>query len=281
MSAHELLALGTGSFLPTRQRNHSGHLLRWGSTGILFDPGEGTQRQMVFAGVPSKRVHVICLTHLHGDHCLGLPGVLQRLSADGVRRPVFLLYPASGQEHVDRLRGAGIRHEEVDLRPVPIQAGPQPVEVLRLRGLVISAAALDHRVDALGYRIQDEPRTGLDGEELARRGITGPLVGRLLRQGRVVVNGRVSLVEDVTVARRCASFAFVQDTRPCEGALRLADGVDTLVMEATYLDDLAGKADEYGHSTALATARLAARAGAARLIHWQRFARRLVNEQRW
>mgnify|MGYP000291046904 FL=1 len=131
MSGRELTALGTGSLVPTPERNHSGHYLRWGATGVLFDPGEGTQRQMTLAGVPARRIRIICLTHLHGDHCLGLPGVLQRLCLDRAPHPITLLYPASGQEYVDRLRAASIHHDELDLRPVPVDVGPEPVEVAR------------------------------------------------------------------------------------------------------------------------------------------------------
>ena len=265
VSERELIALGTGSLAPTRDRNQSGHLLRWGSAGILFDPGEGTQRQMILAGVPARRVRIICLTHLHGDHCLGLPGVLQRLSLDRVPHPVTLAYPAGGQKYVDRLRAASIYHDEVDLRLLPLRVGSEPVEVVRTSGLILSAAALAHRVDAVGYRVQDPPGRVFDPGALADRGIAGPLVGRLRREGSLDVDGVVTRLEDVTRERVPVSFALVQDTRPCEGARRLADGVDLLVMEATYLSDLADKAREYGHSTALEAGRLAAAAGARSL----------------
>ena len=79
MSQRELVVLGTASQAPTRSRNHNGYFLRWDSDGLLFDPGEGTQRQMLFAGVTASQVTRICITHFHGDHCLGLPGVLQRM----------------------------------------------------------------------------------------------------------------------------------------------------------------------------------------------------------
>ena len=92
-----------------------------------------------------------------------------------------------------------------------------------------------------------------------------PILGRLRREGSVDVGGVTTRLEEVTRERAAASFAFVQDTRPCEGARRLAEGVDLLVMEATYLSDLADKAREYGHCTALDAGRLAAAAGAARL----------------
>lgn len=96
MSVRELVVLGTASQVPTRYRNHNGYLLRWDGAGLLFDPGEGTQRQMLLAGVSATDVTRICVTHFHGDHCLDLPGVIQRLSLDGVPHPVDAHYPATG-----------------------------------------------------------------------------------------------------------------------------------------------------------------------------------------
>jgi ribonuclease Z len=80
VSDRQLVVLGTASQAPTRSRNHNGHLLLWDGEGLLFDPGEGTQRQMLFAGVTASRITRICITHFHGDHCLGLPGVLNATS---------------------------------------------------------------------------------------------------------------------------------------------------------------------------------------------------------
>ena len=86
----ELVILGTASQAPTRSRNHNGYFLRWDDEGLLFDPGEGTQRQMLFAGVTASQVTRICITHLHGDHCLGLPGVLARMSGPVMPRAASL-----------------------------------------------------------------------------------------------------------------------------------------------------------------------------------------------
>ena len=93
MSARELIVLGTASQSPTRHRNHNGYLLRWDAEGILFDPGEGTQRQFTLAGVSPATITRICITHFHGDHCLGLPGVILRMDLDHVRLPFA---PATG-----------------------------------------------------------------------------------------------------------------------------------------------------------------------------------------
>ena len=117
--------LGTASQAPTRTRNHNGYLLRWDGCGFLFDPGEGTQRQMLLAGVPSSAVHRVFLSHFHGDHCLGLPGVVQRMSLDGVGHPVAAHYPASGQVFFDRLRHATPFADLAEIREEPVSAdGP-------------------------------------------------------------------------------------------------------------------------------------------------------------
>ncbi len=120
MSARELVVLGTASQVPTRRRAHHGALLRWDGEGILLDPGEGTQRQLTLAGVAASSITRICLTHLHGDHCLGLPGVLQRLALDGVAGPVDLYFPAAGEEYVDRLLHASVAHRLPALRLHPV-----------------------------------------------------------------------------------------------------------------------------------------------------------------
>ena len=115
MSNRELVVLGTASQVPTRRRNHNGYFLRWDGEGLLFDPGEGTQRQMQFAGISASQIGRICITHFHGDHCLGLPGVLQRMSLDEVAREVHVCYPRSGAEMFERLRHAAIYRESVSL----------------------------------------------------------------------------------------------------------------------------------------------------------------------
>src|ERR671917_1435812 len=123
MSARTFFALGTGSQVPTRERNHNGYFVRWDDEGFLFDPGEGTQRQMTFAGVSASEITKIFITHFHGDHCLGLPGVLQRLSLDRIAHPVDVWYPASGQEFYDRLRRCALYNDTVDVRPHPVPEG--------------------------------------------------------------------------------------------------------------------------------------------------------------
>lgn len=262
MSGRDLVVLGTASQVPTRTRSHNGYLLRWDHEGLLFDPGEGTQRQFTHAGVSTSRVTRILLTHLHGDHCLGLPGVLQRLALDAAGREVPLHFPSSGRPWVERLCDASIgRRAPVQLEPVDdagatVADGPPR----------ITALPLEHRVPVLGYRVEDPPRVHLLADRLAEAGVAGPDAGLLLERGEVTVDGRTVTLEEVGEERRGRSAAVVMDTGVCDNALRLADGVDLLVCEATFLESESHLAREYGHLTARSAATIAREAGVGRLV---------------
>ena len=247
MSDRELVVLGTASQAPTRSRNHNGYLLLWDDEGLLFDPGEGTQRQMLFAGVAASRITRICITHFHGDHCLGLPGVLARMSLDRVPHPVEACYPAQNQEVFTRLRHAALFRDAVDLRERPAE-GAAPV--LRAAAFGVEARPLSHTIAALGYRLAEADGRRMLPDRLAAAGITGPDIGRLQREGRLVTGDRLVTADQVSEPRRGQRFAFIMDTRLCDAAFELADGADMVVCESTFADTEAGLAREYGHLTA-------------------------------
>ena len=249
----ELVVLGTASQVPTRTRNHNGYLLLWDGEGLLFDPGEGTQRQMILAGVSASQVTRICLTHVHGDHCYGLPGVLSRMALDGAEHRVELHYPASGDGVVRALVSLATGVLDLHLRPHGSAGEVAP-------GL--SVQPLRHRVECYGYRLVEPDGRTMLPERLAAAGVFGPEVGRLQREGRL---GQVR-VEEVSVVRPGQKFAFVMDTAPCAGAEELADGADLLVAECTFADEESELAAAYLHLTAGQAGQLAARAGARRLL---------------
>jgi ribonuclease Z len=264
MAARELIVLGTASQAPTRYRNHNGYLLRWDSEGILFDPGEGTQRQLTLAGASAPSITRICVSHFHGDHCLGLPGIVQRLSLDRIEHTVEVHYPASGQVFYDRLRHASLFDDRADVvgRPVAGDAvvvpGPAPFR--------LTARRLDHRVDAIGWRLEEPAGRRMLADRLAAAAIAGPDVGRLQRDGAITLAGRTVTLEEMSEPRPGQVFAFVMDTRLCAAAADLAAGADLLVCESTFLARDEALADAYGHLTADQAARLAAAAGVRRLV---------------
>lgn len=265
MSARELVVLGTASQAPTRARSHHACFLRWDAEGILLDPGEGTQRQMLLAGIPHSAITRICITHFHGDHCLGLPGVIQRLALERVEHPVDIYYPASGQEFLDRLRSASIFDDRAQLRLHPV-AGEGVVS--NAGAFRLAAVPLRHRVDTVGWRLEEPDAVRMLPDRLAALGVRGPAVGALVAAGSLTVDGRVVTLAEVSTRRRGQTFAFVMDTAPCEGADHLAAGADLLVAESTFLtaageDELAEIAK---HLTARQAGELAARAGARHLV---------------
>nr|WP_062340672.1 ribonuclease Z [Herbidospora sakaeratensis] len=259
MSNRELIVLGTSSAVPTRSRNHNGYFLRWDDQGFLFDPGEGTQRQMRLAGVSAHDVTTICVTHFHGDHCLGLPGVIQRIARDRVPHEVRAVYPASGETYWQRLRHATAFGDTSVVTPHPVEGA---VVTLPSGGLTLTARPLSHPVDAYGYRLDEPSGRRMIPAELARFGIGGAQVGALQREGRL---GEVTL-EQVSEPRRGQSMAFVMDTRLCDNVHELADGVDLLVVESTFLTPEAALAHDYGHLTAAQAGQVAADAGVRKLV---------------
>ena len=263
MSNRELAVLGTASQAPTRRRNHNGYFLRWDTEGLLFDPGEGTQRQMLFAGVTASQVTRICVTHFHGDHCLGLPGVLQRMSLDRVGHAVDAYYPGENGEVFGRLRHASLFHDTLTLREHPVSGDGPIAEAADFR---LEARALSHLVPTVGYRLAEPDGRRMLPQELVARGISGPDIGRLQRAGRLLAGGRLVTLEEVSEPRRGQRFAFIMDTRLCDAAFELADGADMLVCESTFADADAALARDYGHLTARQAGQIAAAAGARLLV---------------
>ncbi|MFB9376164.1 ribonuclease Z [Kineococcus gynurae] len=257
MAARELVVLGTSSQAPTRTRNHNGYVLRWDSTTLMFDPGEGTQRQMVLAGVASPRIERICVTHSHNDHCLGVPGVLARMALDAPGRRVALHGPDAALGHLGDL--VRVAQADVDVELSAVRPGAEPLDVA---GAALRGVALDHRVPAVGYRLDEPARPHLLRDRLAAAGIVGPDVGRLQREGEL----RGVKLAEVSVTRPGQSFAFVMDTRLCPGVEELLRGVDLAVVESTFLDRDARLAQDYAHLTARQAATAAARAGVRRLV---------------
>ena len=259
MSTRELVVLGTASQVPTRERAQHAAFLRWDGEGLLLDPGEGAQRQLLLAGVPASAVTRVCLSHLHGDHCLGLPGVVQRLSLDGVTRPVPVHYPASGHEHYERLRRASLFHDVTQVHGVPVTGSGVVAE-----GAfgTLEAVALDHGPETYGYRLVEPDGRRMVTERLVAAGVTGRRVGELQRLGRL---DGVTL-DEVSEPRRGQVFAFVMDTRLCDGVHELAAGADLLVIESTYLHADVALAEAHGHLTARQAATVAAETGVGTLV---------------
>jgi ribonuclease Z len=233
---------------------------------MLFDCGEGTQMQLLRTSLRLSRLRYVFVTHLHGDHVLGLPGLLGTLNLSRHDQPVSLFGPPGLARYMRDVGRAIHFHPVFPLEVFEVEPGI----VLETPAFTVEARRLNHRVVAFGYALEEKPRPGRFDVEAARRlGIPpGPLYGRLQRGEAVALDGgrRVEAHEVVGPARPGLRFCYCTDTGPSDGALRLARGADLLVHEATYTDDMAEEATARGHSTAAGAARVARAAEARRLL---------------
>ncbi len=267
MSIRDLIILGCSSQQPTRYRNHGAYLVRWNDEGLLFDPGEGTQRQFIFADIAPTVVSRIFISHFHGDHCLGLGSMLMRLNLDKVQHPIHCYYPASGKRYFDRLRYGTIYHETIQVIEHPIEKTGTGVQIIAEdEHFCIEAIFLDHGVDTLGFRVTERDSRKFDPAKLEAHQVVGPLVRQLQSAGQLVVNGKTVHLDDVSHIRHGESIAVVIDTRPCQAAIDIAKGARILLCESTYLDSERELAYDHRHLTAKDAATIAKKAGVEQLI---------------
>lgn len=263
MSVRDLIILGCSSQQPTRRRNHGAYLLRWNEEGLLFDPGEGTQRQFIFANISPPCVTRIFVSHFHGDHCLGLGSMLMRLNLDKVTHPIHCYYPASGKKYFDRLRYGTIYHENIHVIEHPIS---QEGVVHDDGKFCIEAYFLEHGVENLGYRIKEADTRKFDRSKLDQKGIRGPQVAQIKEHGQIEVDGTVVHLDEVSEVRTGDVFAIAIDTLPCKNLLKIANDAKLFLCEATYLESEKILAKRHRHLTAKQAAQAAAQAEAKHLV---------------
>ena len=259
----DLIILGSSSQQHTRTRNQGAYLVRWRKKGFLFDPGEGTQRQFIFARVAPTHVTDIFISHFHGDHCLGLGSMLMRLNLDKVPHPVHCYYPGSGQVYFERLRYGSIYHQTIQIVEHPIF---KEGIVHRDDDFCIEARFLEHGVDNVGWRITEADTRKFDKEKLTARGIIGPLVRTLEAEGELCIEGKKVNLDEVSHIRKGDVLAVAIDTLPCPAILDLARGAKLFLCESTYLEEHRTLAEKHAHLTARQAAQLAKEAGVQTLV---------------
>jgi ribonuclease Z len=256
--------LGTAASRPTVGRNVSGLAVQRDGDLMLFDCGEGTQRQMMRYGT-GFNVGAIFITHMHADHFLGVTGLLRTLGLQGRTDPLELYGPPGSRAILQTLVGLGVDRIsfEVPIREI------EPGHTVARAGYHLLAFAADHGPNALGYALIEDERLGRFDVERARAlGIPeGPLFGRLHKGETFVVDGRTIRPTDLVGAPRPGRrVVYSGDSRPCRAIAEVARCADLLVHECTFAEDEAERARETYHATAAGAARCARDAGARRLL---------------
>jgi ribonuclease Z len=264
----EITFLGTASAMPTRRRNVASLALRlpdrrevW-----LFDCGEATQHRLLISPLRPPQIRRIFISHLHGDHVYGLPGLLTSLGLLGAEGAVDVHGPAGLAELVETSLRVSHSFCSFPIHVHPLASGP----LLTDGDLAVRCAQLDHGVASFGFRIEEAPRPGrFDVARAAELGVPpGPLYGALKAGGSVTLaDGRRVEGASLTAPDEPGRVVTIcGDTRPCDAAVELARDADLLVHEATFGESRRAMAAERGHSTAAQAAEVARAAGARRLL---------------
>lgn len=268
MSYFSVTILGCGSATPTLRHMPSAQLVRYRQQAMLVDCGEGAQLQLRRYGCSFAKISHIFISHLHGDHFLGLPGLLSTMALHDVQGTVTVHTFAEG---------AGLLKNILDIlcreRPYKLQFDiidpANPGTVYSDANLEVVAFPLSHRVPCVGYLFREKPKKRhIDGESARFYGVPHYAMERLregadftLPDGRVIPNERLT-----TPADPAMSYAYCSDTTFSPRVAEAVKGIDVVYHEATYGDDQAHKARPRGHSTARQAGQVAAMAGASKLV---------------
>jgi ribonuclease Z len=259
------VVLGSGSAVPSPERNLCSIAMKIEGDVYLIDCGEGTQRQMMKLGISYGKVKMIMITHLHGDHIYGIPGLVYTLKQAERKEPLFIVGPKGIEERVRQLVG-----REIDFVKVKEIDGEwsQPIEEngRDKKNARFIAFPVEHKVQALGYAYIEGEKRRFDKEKCAELGIKGRDFGTLETKGEIEIKGKTIRIEDVTYKQEGKKVVFTGDTKYSKSVIAAAQGADILFHEGTFLEDMRDKADEDMHSTAGDAARVAKEADVKRLV---------------
>ncbi len=257
----EILFLGTSAAVPSRDRSTSCIAVREGADIALLDCGEGSQRQIMTSPYSFMKIQAILITHLHGDHVFGLPGLVQTMGLSGRKDPLTICGPKGLRAFFESTMTATGGEATYPITVEEVEGG----ESLALRGFNVYCFPVDHGIPAVGYILRGPPKPGkLDREKALALGVKdGPDMARL-KAGKPVNGVRPEDVVGPMIPG--TSVAYTGDTRPCPAIVEAVRDADVLIHEATYMDSETVNAHEHFHSTASQAARAAVDANVRHLV---------------
>jgi len=264
----ELTFLGTGSSIPTARRNHPAVLLKYKAENILVDCGEGTQRQFRQAHMNPCKVTKILISHWHGDHVLGLPGLLQTLNLNGYQGELIIYGPRGSKKKFQEMVGPYLgfskySDNKFDVVVKEVGAGV----VFDGDEFMVEAVEVDHGCPALAYSFIVKEKKRLDKGKLAKLKIpNSPLVGELVKGKVVEIGGKKVDGKKLMYVEPARKVAFVMDTAMSGDVVKLAKDSDVLISEATYSKEEQDIAKEHGHLTSVDAATIAKKAKVKALV---------------
>lgn len=246
ISSIRLYFLGTGGSWPTPQRNTLSIGIRVDDEAVLFDCGEGTQTSLMKSSLSLMKIKRIFITHFHGDHFLGLPGLIQTMSFYGRTEPLEIYGPIGASSVLGNLLSIGYYSLNFEIR----------IEELKGNGSInfgdysISYAKANHTIPALSYSLTEREYSKLEESKIKELGVPRHLLEKIRKEGSVQVNGRTIRIEDISAGiRKGRKISYSGDTRRDQGLLELFRNSTVLIHESTGERSNETKVISYGHST--------------------------------
>ncbi|HRZ85930.1 MAG TPA: ribonuclease Z [Candidatus Paceibacterota bacterium] len=258
----EVSFLGTGSAVPTAKRNHPAILLNYKAESILFDCGEGTQRQFRKAKLNPCKLTKIFITHWHGDHVLGIPGLLQTLFFNDYRKTLDIYGPKGTKHYISLMMNIFVNVGRLKVNIHEISSG----KVVENEDFVVLAEEMKHGTSCLAYSFVEKDKIRLNKTKLTKLKIpNSPILGELKQGKDIIVNGKTIPASDVSYLEKGKKVTIALDTRETVGLVDFAKDSDLFICESTYIDE-EDIAKEYGHMTLASATRIAKEAIVKKLV---------------
>ncbi|MGB2661915.1 MAG: MBL fold metallo-hydrolase [Candidatus Omnitrophota bacterium] len=241
MSKIKLRILGTTAGVPTKERAHAAIYLSYDDGEefcYLWDCGEGTQRQFLFGGLNVMKINQMFITHWHGDHCLGLPGMVDTMGFEGRQKPLTVYAPEAGKVR----RSLAVSHSMGKFKIIPRgvpSRGSKVTTLLEAERFRIVSTPVKHSVPAVAYALLEKDKLSVDPEKAVKLGLPqqGELYSRLKEKGEVRLEGRKIRLEDISVTKKGKKVVYSGDTEICDNLKKLVSGADLLVQDCTYFSE--------------------------------------------
>ncbi len=254
--------LGTSNAIPTAQRSHPSILLEWENEHILFDCGEGTQRQFKIAKLNPCKLTRIFLTHLHGDHSFGLPGIMKTLEMSEYSKTLNIYGPRGTERHLTLLQqlygrfNISYRVKEIDNELI-----------INEKHWSIGSQQMNHTIPTLAYAFMIKEKNKINKKKLAKLKLpNSPLIGQLQNGRDIIFNNKKILAKDLTYTQKGKKIAIILDTKINDNAYKIAKNADLLICESTYAESEASYAENYKHLTAKQASTIAKKARVKSLV---------------
>jgi ribonuclease Z len=276
-----LTFLGTAGSVPTKERNLPSVALEYEGETFLLDCGEGTQRQFLRFSVNPWRINSIFITHMHGDHFIGIAGLIRTLGIAKRTSPLYIYVPRGEENKAAVL----LTFDKAIINYPIIIKGISSGLVMKGKGFTVTAFRLNHSLGTFGYVFKENDRVHFLKDKCTALGIKGTMFSTLSKRGFIKIGKKTIRLKDVSVRAPGRKVVYATDTRPCASTVKVSGSADILIHESAFSDTLRDVAKERMHSTAVEAAQIAKKAKAKKLILFHTSARYpdatpLLNEAR-